>query len=132
MASGARLACESGREGRRSRGETAAGGHAPRVALDVGGGTEAVGGRLRQWPRREDLRGRYQVDERGMGESVALRAAGELVARSTEDRVRVGLEHGPRWEAPMQHLARDGLVRAGARAGVRIVSAAVQLRNWLG
>ena len=38
MASGARLACESGREGRRSRGETAAGGHAPRVALDVGGG----------------------------------------------------------------------------------------------
>ena len=69
MASGARLACESGREGRRSRGETAAGGHAPRVALDVGGGTEAVGGRLRQWPRREDLRGRYRVDERGMGES---------------------------------------------------------------
>lgn len=130
MGSGARLTCEHGSGGRRSRGETAASGHAPRVALDAGGGTEAVGGRLhRQHPRHEDPRGRYGVDERGMGESVAQRAAGELVARSTEDRVRVGLEHAPRWEAPMQHLARrrvgEGWSGGGARAGV-------QLRNRLG
>ena len=130
MGSGARLTCEHGSGGRRSRGETAASGHAPRVALDAGGGTEAVSMRLhRQHPRHEDLRGRYGVDERGMGESVAQRAAGELVARSTEDRVRVGLEHAPRWEAPMQHLARrrvgEGWSGGGARAGV-------QLRNRLG
>ena len=53
MASGARLACENGREGRRSRGETAAGGHAPRVALDVGGGTGTfVAAALRARPER--------------------------------------------------------------------------------
>ena len=91
MASGARLACENGREGRRSRGETAAGGHAPRVALDVGGGAEAGGGRLRGWrPRRKDPRGQC-----GVGGRVIQRAVGELVARSTEERVRVRLEDAP-------------------------------------
>ena len=95
----------------------AAGGHAPRAALDVGRGAEAGGGRLHgRRPIREDLRGQYGVGERGVGESFAQRTAGELIARSTKDRVCVGLEHAPHWEAPMQHLGQArGQVRLGRR-----------------
>lgn len=82
------------------------GGHAPRAALDAGGGAVA-GERLHgRRPNCKDLRGQYGVGERGVGERAAQRAAGELVARSTEDRVRVALEHVPHWKAPMQHLGQ--------------------------
>ena len=100
--------------GNGSRGQTevkrppAAGGHAPRVALDVGSGAEAGGGRLRGWcPRRKDPRGQC-----GVGGRVIQRAAGELVARSTEERVRAVLEDDPHGELPMQHL---GQVSEGIR-----------------
>ena len=97
----------------------AAGGHAPRAALDVGGGAEAGGGRLHgRRPIRKDLRGQYGVSERGVAERFAQRAAGELVAGSTEDSVCVGLEHAPHWEAPMQHL--HGPAEGPGQAKVRL------------
>ena len=116
MESGAPFARLTNDSGGRPSGGPAAGGHAPRAALDVGGGAEAGGGRLHgRRPSRKDLRGQYGVGERRVGERVAQqRAAGELVARSTEDRVCVGLEHAPHWEAPMQHLGQArGQVRLG-------------------
>ena len=60
----------------------AAGGHAPRVSLDVGGGAEAVVGRRLHGrsPGRKDLRSQH-----GVGERVAQCAAGVLVARIAED-----------------------------------------------
>ena len=82
----------------------AAGGHAPRVALDVGSGAEAGGGCLRGWrPRRKDPRGQC-----GVGGRVIQHAVGELVARSTEERVRVRLEDVPHGELPLQHLVSRG------------------------
>ena len=62
------------------------------------------------------------MGERGVGERLAQRAAGELVARSAEDGVRVGLEHVSHREAPMQHLGQEwrwGQVRAGEGLGGR-------------
>lgn len=94
--------------GNGSRGQTevkrppAAGGHAPRVALDVGSGAEAGGGRLRGWqPRRKDPWGPC-----GVGARVIQRAVGELVARNTEELVSVGLEDVPHGESPLQHLGQ--------------------------
>ena len=65
---------------------------APRAALDVDG-------------RRLHWRGPGRKD--GVGERVAQCAAGVLVARIAEDRLRVGLDHTPHWEAPMQHLTQE-------------------------